>query len=50
MAFAFLLVAIILFVIDALLYWAPNQPGWGGRLQSLGLAFFAASFAVGAAH
>jgi hypothetical protein len=46
MKLAFLIVAIILFVLDALFYWMPNPPGWGGRLQSLGLAFFAASFAV----
>jgi hypothetical protein len=43
--FAFLIVAIILFLIDGLLYWAPNPP-WSGRLTPLGLAFFAASFAV----
>lgn len=43
---AFIYVAVILFVLDALLYWAPAQPGWGGRLQSVGLAFFAASFAA----
>lgn len=42
---AFLIVAVILFVIDALVYWVPNPP-WGGRLTPLGLAFFAASFAV----
>lgn len=45
MKFAFLLVAIILFVLDGLLYWAPNAP-WGGRLTPIGLAFFAGSFAA----
>ena len=45
MHFAFLVVAVILFIIDALLYWAPPA-SYGGRLQSIGLAFFAASFAV----
>jgi hypothetical protein len=45
MKLAFLLVSIILFVLDALLWWAP-QGSWGGRLLPLGLAFFAASFAV----
>jgi hypothetical protein len=43
MHFAFLVVAIILFIIDAWAYWAPNGT-WGGRLQSVGLAFMAASF------
>lgn len=46
MHLAFLYVSIILFVLDAVIYWTPNAT-WGGRLQSLGLAFFAASFAVG---
>lgn len=45
MKFAFLIVAIILFILDGLVYWLPNTP-WGGRLTPLGLAFFAASFAV----
>lgn len=45
MHFAFLIVAIILFVLDALFFWVSNPP-WGGRLTPLGLAFFAASFAV----
>lgn len=45
MKFAFLVVAVILFVLDALLYWAPSPP-WSGRLTPLGLAFFAGSFAV----
>jgi hypothetical protein len=40
---AFLIVAVILFVIDAVMWWMPNVP-YAGRLQSLGLAFFAASF------
>ncbi len=40
---AFIIVAVILFVLDAILYWVPNAP-WGGRLTALGLAFFAASF------
>ena len=46
---AFLIVAVILFVLDALLWWVPTatNPPWAGRLQSLGLAFFAASFLVG---
>lgn len=42
---AFLIVAVILFVLDALIYWVPTSP-WHGRLTPLGLAFFAASFAV----
>jgi hypothetical protein len=40
---AFIIVAVILFVLDAVLYWVPSAP-YGGRLQSIGLAFFAASF------
>jgi hypothetical protein len=44
MHLALILVAIILFVLDALFYWVPSPAGWGGRLLSLGLAFFAASF------
>jgi len=40
---AFILVAVILFGIDAILWWSPNTP-WGGRLIPIGLAFFAASF------
>jgi hypothetical protein len=40
---AFLLVAVILFVIDGVMWWVPNAP-YTGRLQSIGLAFFAASF------
>lgn len=46
MKFAFLVVAVILFLLDAVFWWMPNSPGWGGRLVPLGLAFFAASFAV----
>lgn len=42
---AFLIVAVILFVLDALFYWLPATP-WGGRLTPLGLAFFAGSFAA----
>ena len=42
---AFLIVAVVLFVLDFLLYAVPNPP-WSGRLQPLGLAFFAASFLV----
>jgi hypothetical protein len=42
---AFLIVAVILFLIDALLYWIPNQT-FGSRLTPLGLAFFAGSFLV----
>jgi hypothetical protein len=42
---AFLIVAVILFILDALIYWIPGTP-WSGRLLPLGLAFFAASFAV----
>jgi hypothetical protein len=41
---AFLIVAIILLVIDAVLWWTAQASAYGGRLQSLGLAFFAASF------
>jgi hypothetical protein len=43
---AFLIVAVILFILDGLLWWVPNPP-WTGRLTPLGLAFFAASFLVG---
>ena len=42
---AFLVVAIVLFALDALAYWQPNGT-WGGRIQSVGLAFFAAAFLV----
>ena len=45
MHLAFLIVAICLFVLDALLWWMPNAP-WSGRLTPLGLAFFAAAFAA----
>ncbi len=45
MHLAFLIVSVVLFVIDSLSYWAPGGT-WGGRLQSVGLAFFAASFVV----
>jgi hypothetical protein len=41
---AFLIVAVILFVIDAVVWWTPNAASYGGRLLPLGLAFFAASF------
>lgn len=44
MAFAFLIVAVILFVIDFVSQWLPNRPV--GAISALGLAFFAASFAV----
>ena len=40
---AFLLVSVILFVIEAILWWTPNTT-YGGRLTPLGLGFFAASF------
>jgi len=40
---AFIIVAVILFVIEAILWWTPNS-SYGGRLTPLGLAFFAASF------
>jgi hypothetical protein len=40
---AFIIVAVILFILDALLFWLPNAP-WTGRLIPIGLAFFAASF------
>ena len=40
---AFVIVAVILFLIDALLWWVPNAP-FTSRLTPLGLAFFAASF------
>ena len=42
---AFLIVAVVLCVLDALVYWVPNTP-WGGRLLPLGVAFFAAAFLV----
>jgi hypothetical protein len=45
MHLAFLIVAVVLFALDALLYWAPSAP-WTGRLTPLGLAFFAAAFLV----
>ncbi|HET9540490.1 MAG TPA: hypothetical protein VFQ46_07815 [Candidatus Limnocylindria bacterium] len=41
---AFLIVSIILFVIEAVVWWTPNATNYGGRLSPLGLAFFAASF------
>lgn len=41
---AFLIVAIILFIIDALLWWRPGTSTYGGRATPLGLAFFAAHF------
>ena len=47
MKLAFLYVAIILFLLDALLWWVPSPP-FTGRLTPLGIAFFAASFAVSA--
>jgi hypothetical protein len=40
---AFVIVAVILFILDALLWWVPNAP-WTNRLTPLGLVFFAASF------
>jgi hypothetical protein len=40
---AFVIVAVILFLIDALLWWMPS-PAWTGRLTPLALAFLAASF------
>jgi hypothetical protein len=40
---AFIIVAVILFVIEAVIWWVPNAT-YGGRLTPLGLAFFAASF------
>lgn len=47
MKLAFLYVAIILFLLDALLWWVPSPP-FTGRLTPLGLAFFVASFVVSA--
>ena len=41
---AFIIVAVILFAIDAITYWTPAGEPWKGRLMALGLAFFAASF------
>jgi hypothetical protein len=41
---AFLIVAVILFVIDGVMWWTAQGATYGGRLQSIGLAFFAASF------
>ena len=41
---AFVIVALILFVIDAFVYWTPTGEAYRGRLLPLGLAFFAASF------
>ena len=41
----FIIVAIILFVVAALMSVWPNPPGWASNLFGwLGLAFFAASF------
>lgn len=40
---AFLIVSVILFLIDGVLWWMPTPP-FTGRLTPLGLAFFAASF------
>lgn len=42
---AFLIVAVVLFVLDFLLGAWPNPP-WSGRLSPLGLAFFAGAFLV----
>lgn len=39
-----LIVAIVLFVIDAIVWWVPGQSPWGSKLTPAGLAFFAASF------
>ncbi len=39
---AFLIVAVILFILAAI----PVTEPWGGRLNSVGLAFFAAAFIV----
>jgi hypothetical protein len=41
---AFIIVALILVLIDALVWWLPTAPFPGGRLLALGLAFFIASF------
>jgi hypothetical protein len=41
---AFLIVAIILFVIDGVVPWMAAPQPWAGRLTPLGLAFFAAAF------
>ena len=41
---AFIIVAVILFVLDAVTYWAPAGEPWRARLSALGLAFFAAAF------
>jgi len=38
-------IAVILFILDFILFWAPNWT-YGGRLTALGLAFFAGSFLV----
>jgi hypothetical protein len=40
---AFIIVAVILFVLDGILNAMPTPP-WSGRLTPFGLAFFAASF------
>ncbi len=45
MKVAFIIVAIILFVLAALSEVIPNSPTWRPGLTNLGLAFFAASFA-----
>lgn len=41
---AFLIVAVILFAIDALAWWVGAGGAYKGRLTPAGLAFFAASF------
>ena len=41
---AFLIVAIILFLIDGVVPWLGQPQPWAGRLTPIGLAFFAASF------
>lgn len=41
---AFIIVAVILFVLDAVTYWAAAGESWRARMSPLGLAFFAASF------
>lgn len=45
MHLAFLIVAVVLFLLDFVLGAVPNPP-WAGRLTPLGLAFFAGSFLV----
>ena len=47
MHLAFLIVAVILFLLDFILGVVPNPPAWARGFTPLGLAFFAAAGLVG---